>query len=188
MGDLVAALEGLNGAVAPEMATFAPVIGRGRNDAPSFGGSPVPEEDFYMVDLGVLLQRLEPPGAAPRRRRRRRPRPSSTGWWWPADAGEAAAGATGMTIHFPPYPDYYYEYWYRATEAPVWPEFLAAYYTAGAEIPADKRSPRSPRSTTRPASTSTTSGSTSRPSSTTAPWTTSSKPCSTPGWWRTTAR
>ena len=56
-----------------------------------------------------------------------------------SQAGEAAAEATGMAIHFPPYPDYYYESWYRAIEAPVWPDFLAAYYSAGAEIPADKR-------------------------------------------------
>ena len=138
MGDLVAALEGLNGAVAPEMATFAPVIGRGRSESPSFGGSPVPEEDFYMVDLGSLLQRLstqEPPlgdAAAAALDAFDRAVVAS-------DAGEAAAAATGMTIHFPPYPDYYYESWYRSIEAPVWPDFLAAYYTAGSEIPADKR-------------------------------------------------
>ncbi len=138
MSELVAALDGLNGAVAPQMATFAPVIGRGRNDAPSFGGSPVPEEDFYMVDLGDLLQQLsaqEPPlgdAAAAALEVFDRVVVAS-------QAGEAAAAATGMAIHFPPYPDYYYESWYRAIEAPVWPEFLAAYYSAGAEIPADKR-------------------------------------------------
>lgn len=138
VGDLVAALDGLNGAVAPQMATFAPVIGRGRNESPSFGGSPVPEEDFYMVDLGDLLQRLstqEPPlgDAAAAALTVYNEMVVAT------QAGEAATGATGMAVHFPPYPDYYYESWYRAIEAPVWPEFLAAYYTAGAEIPADKR-------------------------------------------------
>jgi hypothetical protein len=138
VNDLVAALDGLNGAVAPQMATFAPVIGRGRNESPSFGGSPVPEEDFYMVDLGDLLQRLstqEPPlgdAAADALEVFDRVVVAS-------QAGEAAAAATGMAVHFPPYPDYYYESWYRAIEAPVWPEFLAAYYTAGAEIPVDKR-------------------------------------------------
>jgi hypothetical protein len=138
MGDLVAALDGLNGAVAPQMATFAPVIGRGRNNAPSFGGSPVPEEDFYMVDLGDLLQRLsrqDPPlGEAAAATVEVYDRVVVA-----SQAGEAAAAATGMAIHFPPYPDYYYESWYRSIEAPVWPEFLAAYYSAGAEIPADKR-------------------------------------------------
>jgi len=138
VNNLVTALDGLNGAVAPQMATFAPVIGRGRNESPSFGGSPVPEEDFYMVDLGDLLQRLstqEPPlgdAAAAALEVFNEVVVAS-------QAGEAAAAATGMAVHFPPYPDYYYESWYRAIEAPVWPEFLAAYYTAGAEIPADKR-------------------------------------------------
>jgi hypothetical protein len=136
--DLVAALEGLNGAVAPQMATFAPIIGRGRNNAPSFGGSPLPEEDFYMVDLGDLLRRLsnqEPPlgdAATAALEVFDRVVVSSA-------AGEAASAATGMAIHFPPYSDYYYENWYRAIEAPVWPDFLDAYYSAGAEIPADKR-------------------------------------------------
>ncbi|MBP1632504.1 MAG: Clostripain, partial [Acidobacteria bacterium] len=136
--DLVAALDGLNGAVAPQMATFAPEIGRGRNNAPSFGGSPVPEEDFYMVDLGDLLRRLgnqEPPlgdAATAALEVFDRVVVSSA-------AGEAASAATGMAIHFPPYSDYYYENWYRAIEAPVWPDFLDAYYSAGAEIPADKR-------------------------------------------------
>ena len=136
--DLVAALDGLNGAVAPQMATFAPIIGRGRNNAPSFGGSPVPEEDFYMVDLGDLLQRLgnqDPPlGDAATAALEVFDRVVVS-----SDAGEAASAATGMAIHFPPYSDYYYENWYRAIEAPVWPEFLAAYYAAGEDIPADKR-------------------------------------------------
>ncbi len=138
MGDLVTALDGLNGAVAPEMATFAPLIGRGRNSSPSFGGSPVPEEDFYMVDLGDLLQRWAEQDA---------PLGDSAAAALEAfnrvvvasQAGEAASGSTGMAIHFPPYSDYYYENWYRAIGAPVWPEFLDAYYSAGEAIPVDKR-------------------------------------------------
>jgi len=138
VGDLVTALGGLNGAVAPEMATLAPVIGRGRNNSPSFGGAAVPEEDFYMVDLGDLLQRWsrqDPPlgdaAAAALDILDRVVLASET--------GEASSGATGLTVHFPPYSEYYYEAWYRSTEAPVWPEFLDAYYAAGTQIPADKR-------------------------------------------------
>jgi len=136
--DLVAALDGFRGAVAPDMATFASTIGRGRSAAPSFGASPLPEEDFYMVDIGVFLQNLAGAGA---------PLGDSAAaalavfqeMVVASDAGDAAAGATGLAIHFPPYLDYYYPGWYVATEAPVWPEFLDAYYAAGEAIPADKR-------------------------------------------------
>ncbi|MFH1329871.1 MAG: clostripain-related cysteine peptidase [Actinomycetota bacterium] len=143
VGDLVAALDGLNWSVAPQMATFAPLIGRGRSNSPSFGGSPVPEEDFYMVDLGDLLRRLS---------RQDPPLGDAAGAALDAfdrvvvasHAGAASSGATGMAIHFPPYPEYYYENWYRSIEAPVWPEFLSAYYSAGSAIPADKRPSFSP--------------------------------------------
>jgi hypothetical protein len=138
VGALVTALDGLNGQVAPTMATFASAIGRGRSQAPSFGSSPVPEEDFYMVDLGAMLQNLSeadaPLGGA-----------ATTALAAlqevvvASQAGDAAAAATGLTVHFPPYGEYYYPDWYRATEAPVWPDFLEAYYTAGTEIPVDKR-------------------------------------------------
>jgi hypothetical protein len=138
VGALVAALDGLNGAIAPDMATFAPTIGRGRGQAPSFGSSPNPDEDFYMVDLGVLLQGLTEADA---------PLGGAAATALAAlqevvvasEAGEAASAATGLTVHFPPYGEYYYPDWYRATGVPVWPDFLEAYYTAGTEIPVDKR-------------------------------------------------
>ena len=137
--ELVTALDGLRAAAAPDMATLAPTIGRTRAAAPSFGSSPFPEEDFYMVDVGVFLQNLAEAGA-----------PSLSDSAGDAlavyeemiiasAAGEAATAATGLAIHFPPYPEYYYETWYLGTQAPVWPDFLAAYYTAGQEIPSDKR-------------------------------------------------
>jgi hypothetical protein len=135
VGALVDAIGSLNGTVAPEMAALAPAIGRGRADTLSFGASPLPEEDFYMADLGVLLQAWSEQDTT---------LGTSAGAALAAldqvvlasAAGEASAAATGLAIHFPPYPDYYFPDWYRATEAPVWPDFLEAYYTAGQEIPA----------------------------------------------------
>jgi hypothetical protein len=136
--DLVAALDGFRTAVTPDMASFASAIGRGREGAPSFGGSPLPEEDFFMVDIGVFLQNLtkdDPPLGD-----------SAAAALAVFDemvlasgAGDAAGDATGLAIHFPPYLDWYWKGWYLATEAPVWPEFLDAYYAAGESIPADKR-------------------------------------------------
>jgi hypothetical protein len=138
VGALVQALSNLDGAVVPDMPTFASAIGRGRSQAPSFGSSPVPDEDFFMVDLGVLLQNLSQEPA---------PLGDSASAALAvlnqvivaSQTGNASAGATGMTIHFPPYQQYYYPAWYRATAAPVWPDFLEAYYNAGTQIPADKR-------------------------------------------------
>ena len=136
--DLVAALDGFRATVAPEMATFAATIGRGRSAAPYFGASPLPEEDFYMVDIGVFLQSLLEADA---------PLGDSAAaalavfdeMVLASDAGEAASEATGMAIHFPPYLEVYWKDWYLAAAAPVWPDFLDAYYAAGAAIPADKR-------------------------------------------------
>ncbi len=138
-GELVAAMDGLRAVATPDMATFAPTIGRTRSAAPSFGSSPVPEEDFYMVDVGAFLQNLAA-AAVPALS-------DSAGdalavyeqMMLASATGQAATAATGLAIHFPPYPDYYYEDWYLGTQAPVWPDFLEAYYTAGQDIPADKR-------------------------------------------------
>jgi hypothetical protein len=120
------------------MATFASTIGRERSAAPSFGGSPLPEEDFYMVDIGVFLQNLTS-AEAPLGDSAAAALAVFQAMVLASDAGDAAADATGLAIHFPPYLDYYYPGWYLATEAPVWPEFLDAYYAAGQAIPADKR-------------------------------------------------
>jgi hypothetical protein len=136
--DLVAALDDFRGAVTPDMATLASAIGRGRQGAPSFGGSPIPDEDFFMVDIGVFLQNLVEADA---------PLGDSASATLAifdrmvvaSGTGEAAADATGLAIHFPPYLDWYWENWYLATEAPVWPDFLDAYYAAGQAIPVDKR-------------------------------------------------
>ena len=136
--DLVAALDGLRGAVAPNMAAFASTIGRGRSAAPSYGASPLPEEDFFMVDVGVFLQNLL--GAeAPLGDSAAAALAIFEEMAVASAAGDAATGSTGLAIHFPPYLDYYYPSWYIATEAPVWPEFLDAYYAAGEAIPQDKR-------------------------------------------------
>jgi len=134
MPELVAALDTLRGAVAPEMAAMAPAIGRGRSSAPSFGGSPLPEEDFYMVDLGDLLTRWSshdaPLGDAAAAALAVFDRVVIA-----SQAGPARAGATGLAVYFPPFADYYAESWYRTTQAPVWPDFLDSYYAAGQEIP-----------------------------------------------------
>jgi len=134
VGDLVATVDALNQAIGPDMATFAAAVGRARNAAPSYGSSPIPEEDFFMVDLGGLLQSLvdaEAPLGASAAAALDALRQVVVA----SEASPAAGPATGLTVYFPPYPQYYREDWYLATEAPVWPEFLNAYYAAGAAIP-----------------------------------------------------
>jgi hypothetical protein len=136
--ELIAALDGLRSAAVPEMASFAPTIGRTRADAPSFGGSPFPDEDFYMVDIGVFLENLSS-AEAPLGEAATAALAVFDEMVIASGEGEAATAATGLAIHFPPYPEYYYENWYLGIQAPVWPDFLTAYYTAGQAIPADKR-------------------------------------------------
>ena len=136
--DLVAALDGFRATVAPEMATFAATIGRGRSAAPYFGASPLPEEDFYMVDIGVFLRSLLE-ADAPLGESAAAALAVFDEMVVASEAGEAASEATGMAIHFPPYLEVYWKDWYLAAAAPVWPDFLDAYYAAGEAIPADKR-------------------------------------------------
>jgi hypothetical protein len=134
VGGLVASLDALNEAIAPDMATFASTIGRGRNQSPSYGSSPIPEEDFYMVDLGGLLQNLID-AEAPLGDAAAAVLDALEQVVVASEASPAAGPATGLTVHFPPYADYYIAEWYRSTGSPVWPEFLDAYYAAGAAIP-----------------------------------------------------
>lgn len=136
--DLVAALDDFRIAVTPELATLAPAIGRGRQNAPSFGSSPLPEEDFFMVDIGVFLRNLTD-AEAPLGDSAAAALAVFDEMLLANGTGEAATSATGLAIHFPPYLDWYWEGWYLQTAAPVWPDFLEAYYAAGQTIPVDKR-------------------------------------------------
>jgi hypothetical protein len=119
--------------VVPQIASYAPVIGRERDRVTSFASSPIPEEDSFMIDLGQLITRI---GAA---------EPSLTQVAEAArtaleqvvvvsGSGPAASGVSGLSAYFPPSGDLYQDR-YPSIAPPEWVEILEAYYTAGEAIP-----------------------------------------------------
>jgi hypothetical protein len=138
--DLQESIAALNLVVVPSIDDYAPVIGRQRERSISFGSSPNPYEDFYMVDLGQFLEYIN------------QEQPTSELGIAAAETlalldqivvanytGAATKGASGMAIHFPPYAEYYYADWYKDLGVPVWPDLLDAYYSAGAAIPLEEQ-------------------------------------------------
>lgn len=118
--------------------TSAAAIGRRRDKAEKFGSDPDPNKDWFMVDLGQVLNRLA-----------RTDVPVAGDAQLAADlldqmvvasvAGEASKGAQGLSVHFPPAPDLHYPAWYEAFGDPMWAEFLEGYFAAGRAIPLERR-------------------------------------------------
>jgi len=132
--ELVTALEDLNAELVPNMAQYAAFIGRQLNRTQSFASNPNPEEDWFMFDLGELLTRLSHHESAMG--------PLAAEAREALDAivvgnrtGRTHEGASGMSVHFPPYPEYYGSDWYTSFGVPAWTDLLDAYYSAGQNIP-----------------------------------------------------
>jgi hypothetical protein len=91
-----------------------------------------------MVDLGQLLRRMarsDTPVAEAAGRAADLLRAVVVG----NATGAAAGGARGLSVHFPPSPEWYYSDWYATVGAPVWGTFLTGYFDAGRDIPVSRR-------------------------------------------------
>ena len=138
LGDFVdAALENLD--------TSAAALGRRRDKVQKFGSEPDPNNNFYMVDLGQLLNRTG-----------RSDTPIADEAARAADllaemvvgnvTGEASKGARGLSVFFPPAPHVGWFWGWFPTDSfydhqgsPVWDSFLDAYFDAGRAIPPSKQ-------------------------------------------------
>lgn len=103
-----------------------------------FGADPNPEYDWFMVDLGQLLAKVarsETVVADDAGRVLELLREMVVG----NRTGEATAGATGLSVHFPPAPEWFYASWYDTMGAPVWESFLNGYFDAGRAIPVSRQ-------------------------------------------------
>jgi hypothetical protein len=132
------AIEAFGAAVAASPEEFAPTIGRERARTMGFGSNPNPDEDFFLADLGQLLRRLADaePGLAPEARAALDALDDAV---VDSQVGPASAGATGLSVYFPPYPDYYHAGFYESFAAPEWESFLATYYATGGQIPEEEQ-------------------------------------------------
>lgn len=128
------ALAGFSGALSDRAADVAPAIGRTRATTLGFGRSPDPYQDTHMADLGLLASQIgiEALDVSDQ-----------------ADAvlqaindavvdkveGQATAGATGLSIYFPPEADFFNTDYQGVVTDGDWNTFLESYYGAGADIP-----------------------------------------------------
>ena len=138
MDELDEALGTFTGQLVEQGADVAPVVGRSLASSLGFGRSPDPSQDLFMTDLGILageigVDALQVSDAADDVVR------AINDVVIDRVDGQATKGATGLSIYFPPQSTYFNPD-YDALEADAgWGDFLAAYYTAGEEIPADEQ-------------------------------------------------
>jgi hypothetical protein len=133
-----AALLEFTNVLSPRAGALGATIGSTREAVLSFGRSPDPTEDTQMVDLGILVSQIgvEALDVSPQ-----------------ADAlvraindvvlhsveGAATRGATGLSIYFPPQPEYLSPDYAAVASGASWKSFLDAYYAGGDAIPVDEQ-------------------------------------------------
>lgn len=133
-----AALAEFTGQLIERVDGVAPTVGKTLANTLGFGKSPDPDSDSFMTDLGILageigVDALDVSDAADALVRAIN------------DAvidkvdGQATQGATGLSIYFPPQPEYYVQDYDEIVTEGNWIEFLTAYYGAGAAIPSDEQ-------------------------------------------------
>lgn len=129
-----AALSAFSEQLVPRVDGVAPTVGRTLAQTLGFGKSPDPDSDSFMTDLGILageigVDALDVSDAADDVVRAIN------------DAvvdkvdGQATRGATGLSIYFPPQPQYYVQDYDEIVTDGNWGAFLTAYYGAGEAIP-----------------------------------------------------
>lgn len=135
------AMEGLETALAdladPLLAQpvdAAPLLAAAQASAMKFGANPDPSLDSFHVDLGDVIASLadaDPtltdPAAAAGAALDRLVVAQTT--------GPVTAGASGLSIYFPPYPSTFRQGYLFLEDIPVWPDLLESYFTAGSQIP-----------------------------------------------------
>jgi hypothetical protein len=116
----------------------APTVGKTLAQTLGFGKSPDPDSDSFMTDLGILagevgVDALDVSDSADALVR------AINGAVVDKVDGQATKGATGLSIYFPPQPEYYVQDYDEIVTDGNWIEFLTAYYGAGDAIPTADR-------------------------------------------------
>lgn len=138
MGAVDAAMNEFTSALTERAAALGPIIGRERAKVLSFGRNPDPANDTHMVDLGILVSEIgiDALDVSDQADTVIRAINDSV---VDSVAGAATQGATGLSIYFPPQQTWFSSDYYAVEAAAGWSGFLDAYYTGGAEIPADEQ-------------------------------------------------
>lgn len=134
LAELEAALEEVSAEAVAAMPSLAPALGAARPVALSYGRSPDPFLDTHLVDLGQVLDAIAAadPGGGDAARRARAALDAAV---LANVTGPATVGSSGLSIYFPPYPEYFDSSYLRVDALPAWTRLIEAYYRAGEEIP-----------------------------------------------------
>ncbi len=138
MAALDEAVAGFASALTEQSTDVAPVVGQSEATTLAFGKSPDETQDKHLSDLGLLAGAIgeDAPEVADQ-----------------ADAvvaalddavvdtvdGVGTAGATGLSIYLPPVPELADPAYLDVSSSADWADFLDAYYSAGAAIPAGEQ-------------------------------------------------
>lgn len=125
------------GALTERVDGIAPTVGRTLAQTLGFGTNPDPRYDTHMKDLGILAAEIGIDALDVADEADAVVRAVNDVVVDKVD-GQATRGATGMSIYFPPDGAYYRPGYDEVAEASGWADFLAAYYTAGQQIPLDQ--------------------------------------------------
>ena len=137
LGEVGNDLQTLTETVAGDIDAYAGLIGETRSQNLSFGGNPDPAIDTGLTDLGSLTDGLGTADEAVATAAED-VAASLDAAVLDSVAGPATIEATGLSVYFPPYPDYYNPD-YAAVQDEAWAPLLDAYYTAGESIPLDEQ-------------------------------------------------
>ncbi|MDY7529049.1 MULTISPECIES: clostripain-related cysteine peptidase [Cryobacterium] len=133
-----AALASFSSSLVGRGAGLAPVVGRTLASTLGFGRSPDPAEDSFMTDLGLLAGEIGQGDTAEADAADALVRAISSAVVDKVD-GQSTAGATGLSIYFPPQKAYFAEDYRALGTAGGWLDFLTSYYAAGGAIPGDQK-------------------------------------------------
>ena len=129
-----AALAEFTGQLVSRVDGVAPTVGRTLAQTLGFGKSPDPDSDSFMTDLGILAAEIGVDALDVSDAADALVRAINDAVVDKVD-GQATLGATGLSIYFPPQPEYYVQDYDEIVTAGQWGEFLTAYYSAGDSIP-----------------------------------------------------
>jgi hypothetical protein len=112
----------------------APTVGKTLAQTLGFGKSPDPDSDSFMTDLGILAGEIGVDAVDVSDAADALVRAINDAVVDKVD-GLATQGATGLSIYFPPQPEYYVQDYDEIVTDGNWIAFLTAYYGAGDAIP-----------------------------------------------------
>lgn len=134
IGELESAMDAMATALTGAVVSSSPRIGKSREDAARFGKAPDPRRETNLIDFGDFARRLATAEGASFAAARKQLDDALARLVVQTRNGPASAGATGLTIYFPPYAEFYNASYDAIPEAAPWRVFLNAYFTGGASI------------------------------------------------------